>query len=230
VVRVHQSCTEVRQRHEFQIGVTCAPSLLERLPEVLDLAGSVALEHADVQGDPSGLRRVGRAAQQGLRPGQPTAAHRTVAQDHQVHARHRAGYSDRADVIAGPPMGGVRAFPLLHAPEEIELEVGGLSQRFEDCAGRGVHAGTLEQASRPRRIADAQRGAALGEHVVDRDGHDRDRPTAGATAVEVDSTPAACSPARVRTERSRGPAGGRGRGCRLFDSMHHDRVLVRARW
>ena len=183
-IRVHQGRTEVGQRHELQIGVTGVPGPLERLPEELHLAGPVALEHADVQGHPSGLRRAGRVAEQGLRPGEPSPAHGPVAQDHQVHARHRSGHADRADVFAGLPMGCVRAFPFLDAPDEVELQVGGLRQPLEHRARRGIRAGTLEEASGARRITDAQRGATLGEHVVDRGGHGRDRPTVSATAAE----------------------------------------------
>ena len=129
------------------------------------------------EGDPAGLRRVAGVAEQGLGPGQPAAADRAVAEDHQVHAGQRPGRADRADMVAGPPMGGVRALPFFEAAGEVELQVGGLGQALEHGARRGIRIGALEEASRGRRVAHAQRGATLGKDVVDRDGHGRDRPT-----------------------------------------------------
>ena len=107
-------------------------------------------------------------------------------------------------MIAEPPMGGIGAFPLLDAAPELELQVGGLRQPLEHRARRGIRVGALEEASGVLRVADAKRGATVGENVVDRDGHGRDGPTASSTAVEFGQL--------IRVSRRRPPLGGMGEG------------------
>ena len=110
-VGVDEARAEVGERHELQIGVAEPAGHLERLAEVLLLAGAVALEHAEVERHPPALGRLARLAEQRLRPGEPAARHRPVADDRAVHVGERPGDADRADLVAGVAMGGVRPLP-----------------------------------------------------------------------------------------------------------------------
>ena len=112
---VRSACTRLAPRYA---SVTNSRSMspqrrptLERLTEELLLPRAVALEHADVERHPARLCRLGLVAQQCLRPGQPAAHDRAVADDRAVHVREHAGDADRTQPVVAFTIGRVRELP-----------------------------------------------------------------------------------------------------------------------
>ena len=166
-VTVDEAGAEVRERRELQVGVAEAAGHRECLPEAAVLPGAVALEHAGVERDPTALERIGGIAQQRLRPGQPPAHDRGVADDAAVHVCEGARHPHRTDVVATVAVRGVRLLPTCDGGGEVHLYVSTARASPSVASPDGDSASARSKAARAPAASPAhRRGATMSEGLL----------------------------------------------------------------
>ena len=188
-VGVDETRSQVGERDELQIGVAEAAGEHEGLSEELLLASPVALEHRDVERDPSALRRLDRVDEECLRSREPAARNRTVTDDRHVHVRERPSNANGTDVVSGVAVGRVRPLPAVDRREVVELEIRGAGQALDHIADSRCANGLLEGATCPGGIAGPQGSASLSHELLEPGGHAWIVPRA---AMPSRPTPATC--------------------------------------
>ncbi len=164
-VVVDEARPEVRERHELQVAVIEAASRLERFAERLLLPGPVALEHAEVERHPSRLGGVARVREERLRPCDPPAHDRGVADHRAVRVRERPRHPDRATLVPGLAVGRVGALPVLDRTSEVALEIRRARHALDHLARGRLGEGTFEGPPGRGAVADPKRGATLLDQV-----------------------------------------------------------------
>ena len=111
-VVVHKAGAKVCERRDLEIPVAKSPADRDGVTEAQLPAGTVGLEHAGVEGDPSGLDGV-LGSRQSLRPRHPAPTDGGVAHHGHVHPGERTSDSNGAEPVACPAVAGVGSLPPL---------------------------------------------------------------------------------------------------------------------
>ena len=170
-IDVDEGGAEVGKRVELEIGGAEASGDRERLAELRLASSRIGLEHPLVEGHPPDGGGALGAVEQRLGPGQPSAHHGHVPEDHPVHVRQRLRRAARRHVVLGVAIARVGTLPSFNRRPNLLVQERRLGQAREHIPGGGMLQGALEGGARAGGVAAPERRPPLVHQIFDRRGH-----------------------------------------------------------